>query len=102
MSASLTGGFGHLWGAGNYWLNDKWMGAGAGPTAAGAPPPLQPPAVKQTGAPAMPTGTNLSPYFAPETPDAMMGSGVGGKPFDMGPGTAWPFGASWASILGNG
>lgn len=50
----------------------------------------------------MPAVTNMSPYFAKETPDNYTGSEVGGIPFEMGPGTAWPFGASWASILGNG
>lgn len=65
---------------------------GTGTPAVSSPPPVTP-------ATHMPTGTNLSSYFAPETPDNFMGSGIQGAPFQMGPGTAWPFGASWQAIL---
>lgn len=66
------------------------------PPMIGAPDPVQ---SQAPISPAMPTGTNLSSYFAPEVGDALTGSGVQGQPFQMGPGTAWPFGASWQAIL---
>jgi hypothetical protein len=71
----------------------------AGMPMIGAAPQAQAPASIAPAQP-MPTGTNLSSYFAPETPDAMTGSGIQGAPFQMGPGTAWPFSMSWGSILG--